>query len=263
MFLDANGQPILDTIHHCDALDLLRALPDGCIHMALIDMPYQTTALEWDTLPDLPALWTELRRVTVPKAALVFTASQPFTSQLVMSNLKEFRHEWIWHKSNIGQFLDAKFKPLKVHESILIFGKERPNYYPQMTRGKPYKTKRDGHVSHFFDKKMQRVNQYSNGDYYPKTVQYFESERGLHPTQKPLVLFEYLIRTYSLPGEVILDCFCGSGTTAHAAYRLDRHYICGDSDAGYVAVARKRLADANVMQDKVVSETHTQLSLFG
>lgn len=245
----------LDTVHHMDALALCAALEPQSVDMILCDPPYGTTACAWDTVIPFAPMWAAFRRVITPRGAIVLTASQPFTSALVMSNPTMFKYAWVWVKSRSTDFLNAKNKPLRRHEDVLVFSlgttaNKSPSlmrYYPQGLKSnrqrvyRPHGTvatkvigKRPSHVNEY-------VSEFSN---WPDTVLCFESGNNfnVHPTQKPVALFDYLIRTYTQPGDVVLDPCVGSGTTAVAARQSGRHYIVGDSSAEYVAVARKRLA---------------------
>ena len=159
-----------------------------------------------------------------------------------MSNAKWFRYEWIWHKSQATQFLDANRRPLKAHESVLVFASERTTYYPVMGKGESFVRKSHGSTELYGA--HERMPTHNTGTRYPTTILKFDSvQKAVHPTQKPVALFEYLIRTYTQPGELVLDPCVGSGTTALAARNTGRHYVCGDSSAEYVALARARLAE--------------------
>lgn len=246
------GWPIQPTFHDCGTVyhtDLLtlcgelarRGMQADCI---LMDLPYSTTQNEWDELIPFPDLWRGLRRIVKPGGAIVLTASQPFTSKLVCSNLAMFRYEWIWRKSQSTGFLDANRKPMKQHESVLVFCDQDAPYYPQMQAGTPYRVlpngKSNGKASNYGKfERVATVNE--SGERYPKTVIDFDIEVGMHPTQKPVDLFRYLIRTYTRPGELVFDGTCGSGTTAIAAREEGRRFIVGDSSEEYIAVTRKRL----------------------
>jgi len=237
--------PRLGTIHHCDWRVLVDALPDASVDMCLADTPYGTTACAWDTVIDLDAWWAAMRRVMKPRGAVVMTASQPYTSVLVCSNLDWFRYEWVWDKIQASNIGNVKFMPLRSHENILLFSKNGTIYNPQFRKdvllpfGK--KTGTDTKTIGTFGEN------YQVGVGYPKTVlRYMRPNNltggGLHPTQKPVDLFDYLIRTYTHPGDLVLDPFVGSGTTAVAARNLGRRFVCGDVSADYVQIARERLA---------------------
>ena len=237
----------LDVIVKADALEFMAGLPSASVDMCLVDLPYGTTACSWDEIIPFAPMWEQFRRVTKPRAAIVLTASQPFTSKLVMSNLKMFRYEWIWEKDKATGFLDVDEKPLKAHESILTFGKEMPNYYAQKTYGhKPVNTpgRHDKGTSVYRSGLIPGVG--GSTERFPRSVQYFNTFNSAHgiinPTQKPVALFEYLIRTYTQAGDVVLDCCMGSGTTAVAARQCGRRFVGCDSDAGYVKLANDRLA---------------------
>lgn len=235
------GTPEVNTVYNVDALTLLKALPSASVDAVITDLPYQTTQNTWDALIPFVPMWDETRRVLKQGGVFVTTASQPFTSKLICSNLDMFRYEWIWVKSQATGFLDANRKPMKQHESVLVFCDQRAPYYPQMTAGKPYTAKRKGKTSNYGHfERVATVNE--NGDRYPKTVLYFDTDKGDHPTQKPVALYEYLIRTYTQPADLVVDFCCGSGTTALAARHLNRNYIVGDITPQYVEVARRRLA---------------------
>ncbi len=250
-----------DTVHHADLFALCRAQSDASIDMILCDLPYGTTACSWDTVIPFAPMWAQFKRVIKPRGAIVLTASQPFTSALVMSNPGMFRYSWVWHKTIATQFLDAERKPLKAHEDILVFGIESPVYFPVMVKGDTHK--RNSAATHTLVYGKADARRASASDlYYPLSIIKFANARGLHPTQKPVALFEYLIRTYTQPGDLVFDPCAGSGTTAIACRNLDRHYVCGDSDAGYVAIARKRLQDTDPYQSTTLSTGAIQPSLF-
>lgn len=236
-------------VHCIDAFDLLRLLPDHSVDMILTDMPYGTTACAWDTVIDLDAWWQEAHRVAKPRAAIVCTGSQPFTSRLVMSNIKRFKYSLIWEKDQGTNFLNAPYQPLKIHEDLLVFSEMGAsftpagvmNYYPQMKAGQPYTWNSLKVGGYTFHSRPEKIRVDNSGTRYPNSILEFSQVRGFHPTQKPVALFEYLIRTYTQPGDLVLDPFVGSGTTALAARACGRDYICGDQSAEYVAIARDRL----------------------
>lgn len=252
--LNADGTPTLDVVHCMDALELLRALPDGCVDMILTDMPYGTTACVWDTVIDLDAWWLEAHRVAKERAAIVCTGSQPFTSRLIMSNIERFRYEWIWDKTMVTGAFHANSQPMKGHENVMVFGTS-PQFYPIKEKRTLLEKKRDsvgnytrtafmiyGGIEIKGRSRTDRDYKFPSSLIRINALQATEKERVDHPTQKPVSLFEYLIRTYTQPGEMVLDPFVGSGTAAIAARNTGRHYICGDTDEGYVQIARDRLA---------------------
>jgi site-specific DNA-methyltransferase (adenine-specific) len=235
------GVPAVNMIYNVDIFALCAAMPPGSVDMILCDLPYAATQNEWDVLIPFEPMWTAYQRVIKSRGAIVLTANQPFSSQLVCSNLKMFRYEWIWRKSLATGFLDANRKPMKQHESILVFCDSRAPYYPQMSGGEPYKGSLNNSSSNYGKfKRTATINE--SGDRYPKSVIEFNNEQSpQHPTQKPVDLFRYLIRTYTLPGELVFDPTCGSGTTAVAARAEGRNFIVGDSSPEYVAIAQERL----------------------
>jgi site-specific DNA-methyltransferase (adenine-specific) len=201
-------------------------------------------------------MWKELKRVIKPNGAIVMTASQPFTSVLVMSNIKEFKYTWVWEKSKASNFLQAKYMPLKAHEDLVVFcRKGKPTFNHQYTYGKPYDaqarvvgTKSDSNTEVYNDvpNPLHRTVR-TDGRRNPRTVQYFPTAEvdggGLHPTQKPVALMEYLIKTYTNENETILDFTMGSGTTGVAAANLKRNFIGIELDEKYYAIARKRIQE--------------------
>jgi site-specific DNA-methyltransferase (adenine-specific) len=250
--LDARARRVdalRDTVTCADWRALVRQLPARSVDLCLTDTPYGTTACAWDTVIDLGAWWAEMRRVMKPRGAVVMTASQPYTSVLVMSNPEWFRHEWVWEKSLPSGHLNAKRKPLQKHESVLVFG-TNPAYFPQLRPRRNKGLKRmSGEVlsENYNSVSGNAVRVIDENAGYPTTILKFSTayhtrEGGLHPNQKPIALFDYLIRTYTELGALVLDPFVGSGTTAIAARQLGRHFIAGDISAEYVALARARLA---------------------
>ena len=236
-----------------DCLIEMDKIADKSIDMILADLPYGTTACKWDTVIPFDKLWEQYERIIKPNGAIVLTASQPFTSALVMSNPKLFRYEWIWEKSKASNFLLAKKQPLKAHESILVFSKETPNYYPIMEQGKPFKgegrskkgSKWDG-INEVLNATFRNDNE---GTRYPRSVKYFvtaESEKigALHPSMKPQLLFEYLIKTYTNEGDLVLDNTAGSGTTGVACVNTNRHFIGIEKDEKYFEIAENRIKQA-------------------
>lgn len=226
------------------------SLAPGSVHLVLADLPYGTTANPWDSILPLPRLWEQYRRLLTPKGAIVLTASQPFTSTLVASNLPWFKYSLVWEKENGTNFLNAKYQPFKVHEDIVVFSpaassySKRGNmtYNPQMTSGTPYRSNGRKQGLHQFHTRPDRTEIKPNqGTRYPRSVLKFPSEKGLHPTQKPLELMEYLVKTYSHPGETVLDNVMGSGTTGVAALNTDRIFIGIEKDDHYFNLAKTRI----------------------
>lgn len=228
-----------------DCLELMQQIPTGSVDMILCDLPYGTTACKWDTIIPFEPLWKQYWRIAKPNAAVVLTASQPFTTKLINSQIERFAFSWVWNKQFGGNFVQAKRQPIKTHEDICVFqynGKQ-PQYFPQMTmRDKPIKAGKvelqpDSAIPNASGKEaIEKVKNKIYDKKYPVSIidiSSRESERGLHPTQKPVALFEYLIRTYTNPGEMVLDNCAGSGTTAIAAERTDRRWICIEKDPAY------------------------------
>lgn len=241
------GSLELNRIYQRDCLSDggMALIPDKSIDMILCDLPYGTTACKWDTVLPFDKLWAQYERAIKDNGAIVLTSSQPFTSALVMSNPKLFRYEWIWEKDQGRNFQLAKKQPLKITESILVFYKKFPTYNPQglIKLDKPIvKSNRNkgGRLSHLSSEKKREVytQEFTN---YPKNLIKFNSERGLHPTQKPTELFEYLIRTYTNEGDIVLDNCMGSGTTAIAALNTGRKFIGFETETVYIEIANKRI----------------------
>ena len=235
------------TLWQGDCLERMKDIPDGSVDMVLTDPPYGTTACKWDSIIPLEPMWEQLKRVIKPNGAIVMTASQPFTTTLIASNIKMFKYCWVWDKTKGANFFNCNYQPLKVHEDIVVFSKmatsysKRGNckYNPQMTEGKPYKCKR-GDSRYEFNQK--RVGYISESDKrYPKSIQSFTVESGLHPTQKPVALMEYLIKTYTNEGETVLDFTMGSGTTGVACKNLNRNFIGIELDETYFNIAKERI----------------------
>jgi site-specific DNA-methyltransferase (adenine-specific) len=233
-----------------DCLDLMPHIKSKSINMILCDLPYGTTACKWDTIIPFEPLWEQYKRIIKDNGAIVLTASQPFTSALVMSNIKMFKYEWIWDKKTGLGFLDAKFRPLKSHENILIFGnggvsngsKIPMKYNPQGVIASE-KVKKNNVKYEGLHSNPSKEEYKETGTNYPKSIQVFSKDSGLHPTQKPVALFEYLIKTYTSVGDVVLDNTIGSGTTAIAAIRTKRNWIGIEKDEGYYKIANKRIAE--------------------
>lgn len=237
----------LDTIYNEDCLSGMAKLPSNSIDMILCDLPYGSTRNQWDSIIPFDRLWEQYERLIKDNGAIVLTAQPPFDKMLASSNLKLFRYEWIWEKSHGTGHLNAKRMPLKTHENILVFYKELPTYNPQFTYGKPYKTVHNIHSSNY-GKQKDNIETVNNGYRYPKDILYFSNEtNNIHPTQKPVDLFEYLIKTYTNEGEVVLDNCMGSGTTAIACLNTSRHYVGFELDKNYYNKALERIKN-NVTQ---------------
>lgn len=240
-----------------DCMVAMTALPDGCVDLVLCDLPYGTTACAWDSVIPFDLLWAQYRRIAKPNAAIVLTASQPFTSALVMSNLEMFRYAWMWVKNAPGGFAQAKNKPMPKHEDVLVFStgktghvsqcKDRVPYFPQgLTHsGKTIKNSKGHRASAFEARANARESYVQEFTGYPHSVLEFDVQReGIHPTQKPVALMEYLIRTYTNEGDTVLDNTMGSGTTGVACMNTGRDFIGMERDADYFAIAQKRILAA-------------------
>jgi site-specific DNA-methyltransferase (adenine-specific) len=251
----------LNQIYHMDCLEGMKDIPDKSIDMILCDLPYGTTACKWDTVIPFNPLWSQYERIVKDNGAIVLTASQPFTSVLVMSNPKLFKYEWIWEKDKPSNFALAKRQPLKYHESILIFYKNQSTYNRQMIeRSLEGKTKiermqrnkvtiKHNRSDHFLSSFNEiDANVYEEKKKNPSSLLKFNLERNnqykkqvFHPTQKPVALFEYLIRTYTDESETVLDNCMGSGTTAIACINTGRFFIGFEKELEYVEIANKRI----------------------
>ena len=228
-----------------DCLLEMQNIPDKNIDMILCDLPYGTTACKWDTIIPFEPLWEHYKRIIKDNGTIVLTASQPFTSALVMSNVKMFRYEWIWEKTKATGFFDAKKRPLNDYEDVVVFYKKQPNYNPQMTKAeKIYNrgfVKRKKSDCYGEEKDFE---QKETGMRYPKRIIKMgnaDTKNITHPTQKPVALFEYLIKTNTNEGDLVLDNCAGSGTTGVACKNLNRNFILIEQENKYCKIAEKRL----------------------
>ena len=234
----------MNVIYHRDCLGGgLQSIPDISVDMVLTDPPYGTTQNKWDSIVDMNLFWKEIKRVTKDNSAILLFSQMPFTAIAVMSNSKMFRYEWICEKHNPTGFLNAKRMPLKSHENVLVFYNKLPTYNPQMIQGKAHSRGGTGRQSKNYGS-YSSTKRFTSNMYYPRDVikvNWQKSTKGLHPTQKPVSLCEYFIKTYSNKGDIILDPFIGSGTTAVAAINTERKYIGFEQDDKYFEVAKNRL----------------------
>jgi len=229
---------------HGDCLDKMAAIPARSVDMVLADPPYGTTACKWDTVIDLPLMWEQLKRVIKPNGAIVMTASQPFTSALVMSNPKMFSYEWIWVKSKITGVLNAKKMPVRKHEQVLVFSHSKCTGTYNAQGLIEVNIQREDKVKHSSKNYGPRGGVKYNQQFtnWPRDVIEIKSEGNtIHPTQKPVALMEYLIRTYTNEGETVLDFTMGSGTTGVAAKNLNRKFIGIELDEEYYNIANERI----------------------
>lgn len=230
---------------HTDCLQTLKRVGNASVHLFFCDLPYGVTQNPWDTLVDIDALWREMLRVGSANSTFVFTATQPFTSKVVMSKQELFKYGLVWDKvNNTSNFFSAKRMPMRVHEDVLVFHRPKYVYNPQMTQGKPYKMKRSGGTSTNWN--IEPVSgSYLDGKRYPQSIVRLKpTERGLHPTQKPVELLEWIVRTYSNPGDVVIDPTMGSGTTGAACATTGRRFIGCETDPAYFHAAQGRIAAA-------------------
>ena len=227
-----------------DCLERMKEIESGSVDLILTDPPYGTTACKWDSVIPLDKMWEQLKRIIKPNGAIVLFGSQPFTSVLVHSNLKMYRHQWIWNKNNSAGFATAKIRPFAVCEDVLVFGVNKVKYYPQMTKGKL--RKKGGYSSS--DNYNIKPSVSYNDEYYPKNLLDYSnaSQVGkLHPTQKPVALMEYLIKTYTNENETVLDFTFGSGTTGVACMNTNRKFIGIEMDDHYFDIGSKRILESN------------------
>ena len=224
-----------------DCLELMKSIPDGSIDAIITDPPYGTTACKWDSVIPFEPLWAQYKRIIKDNGAIVLTASQPFTTALISSNLKDFKYCLVWDKTKSGNFALAKKQPMKSHEDICLFYAKQPSYNPQMEiRGKIRK-KGGGLPSDNFG--ITPTISYNN-TYYPKSILTFSTGSRVdhhHPTQKPVALMEYLIKTYTNEGDTVLDNCMGSGTTGVACKNLNRNFIGIELDESYFNIAKERI----------------------
>ena len=247
-----------DYINHIFNMDCLAGMsmyPDHSIDMILSDWPYGITDCRWDSLLPFNEIWKQNLRIIKDNGAIVLTAAQPFTTQLISSQPKLFRYCWYWHKNMSTGFTFAKHQPLRCIEEVCVFYKHAPTYNPQgiIVLDKPIKNhgKSDpgrGNCVYHSDSLCKDTETYIV--HYPKQLLEIKCERGLHPTQKPVALFEYMIRTYTNPGELVLDNCMGSGTTAVACIRSGRKYTGFEMDPKYYAVAEKRISSEASLSSK-------------
>lgn len=235
---------------NADCFDIFPYIKDKSVNLILADLPYGTTACKWDSILPFDKLWREYERILTDDGAIVLTASQPFTSALIMSNPKLFKYEWIWEKSKASNFLQASYMPLKAHENIVVFGKGKTKYNAQKTQGKAFnkgKDKRTGKATEVYHS-IPNINGFEivnkTGLRNPRTVQYFttaESEGKHHPTQKPKELMKYFISTYTDENDVVLDNTMGSGTTCLASKELNRFFVGIEKEKQYYEIAVSRV----------------------
>ena len=228
-----------------DCLELMADISTDSIDMILCDLPYETTNCKWDVIIPFDKLWQQYERIIKPNGAIVLTGMEPFSSLLRVSNLQMYKYDWIWDKVKGTGFLNAKKQPMRNHETVSVFYKKQCTYNPQKTSGHIHKkTFRASHLQTEVYGQMNKDYHYSSTDRYPRSIQVFSTDTqnsSLHPTQKPVALFEYLIKTYTNQGETVLDNCSGSGTTAIACMNTNRNYICMEKDEGYYNSSLERV----------------------
>lgn len=266
----------INSIIEGDTLEIMSKLPDNSVDMLLVDLPYGTTQNKWDSVIPLDQLWKEYRRVVKINGAMIFTASGLFSAELMLSNPKEYKYKIIWEKSKATNFLNAKKQPLRKFEEILIFYRKQPTYNPQMRQGEAYdkgirKNQLTGSYGDF-----EPIHVKSKGDRYPIDVIYFKTAETegevIHPTQKPVELGRYLIRTYSNPGDIVLDNTSGSGSFLVSAVMEGRNFIgieknehsklFKNKDIDYIKESIKRVQDAYKILDKEKKLTIKKKNIF-
>lgn len=244
-------------LYHGDCIEVMKNIPDNSVDLILADLPYGTTACAWDTIIPFDKLWEQYNRIKKPTTAIVLTASQPFTTILINSNIAAFKYEWIWEKHQGTNFLLAKKMPLKKHENICVFYDKLPTYNPQKTYGhKVYSgfTTETNATSGEVYSEIKSQHQQNDGSRYPTSILKFPKEKfGLHPTQKPFKLMEYLVLTYSNQGDTVLDNTMGSGTTGIAAKHNNRSFIGIEKEEKYFDIASKRI-NRNTLEDLIYGE---------
>ena len=260
---------LINTITQGDCLEVMKRIPDGSVDMILADLPYGTTACKWDSVIPFAPLWEQYERIIKDNGAIVLTASQPFTTALIASNIDNFKHQWYWNKETGGAFAVAKYRPLSIMEDICVFTKngERVSYFPIMEEAKPEnirpanKGSSAGSTVPVASGVARSRDGYDNKKRYPRNVLTYNGRAGelnplkrVHPTQKPVALLEYLIRTYTNEGETVLDNVIGSGTTAVAAIITGRNFIGIEQETEYVKIARRRVDEALAIKNEKESD---------
>ncbi|MDF7671133.1 site-specific DNA-methyltransferase [Orbaceae bacterium ESL0721] len=246
---------------HGDCLNLMQEIPDKSIDMVLCDMPYGTTRCKWDSILDLDAVWLQLNRIVKENAAVALFGAEPFSSILRCSNLQNFKYDWIWDKIKGTGFLNAKKQPMRNHEIISVFYKKQPIYNPQKTKNhklkKSFRTSK--HQTEIYGH-MKNDYMYTSTERYPRSIQPFSSDiqnSSLHPTQKPVALCEYLIKTYTDENQTVLDFTMGSGTTCIACINENRRFIGIEKDDRYFDIAKERV-EKHLKQIKRIKEEESQ-----
>ena len=239
------------SLYNGDCLELIKDVPSGSIDLILTDPPYGTTNCKWDIIIPFEPMWQQIKRIIKPNGAICLFGSEPFSSALRMSNIKDFKYDWYWQKTTPTGFLNAKKQPLRNIETISVFYSKQPTYNPQKTYGHKRKVSLAKHKQNC--KKAEEYNDYGLASYdsterYPTQILQFKTDRqksALHPTQKPVALLEYLIKTYTNEGETVLDFTMGSGSTGVACVNTNRNFIGIELDEGYFQIAKQRIENCN------------------
>lgn len=241
-------------LYNADCLEKMKDIPDGSIDMILCDLPYGTSACKWDSVIPFNELWGHYERIIKDEGVIVLFGSEPFSSNLRLSKLDLYKYDWKWEKPSGANFLNFKYQPAKVHEDIMVFGKMATsyskkgnmNYFPQMEEGTPYNQKsgrqKNAYGNSTVRTPIEQVVTTNKGTRYPRSIQKFNLDKEkLHPTQKPVALLEYLIKTYTNEGETVLDNCMGSGSTGVACLNTNRNFIGIELDKNYFDIASERL----------------------
>ena len=267
---------IVNSIFEGDCIEIMKQFPDNCIDMILCDLPYGTTQNKWDSIIPLDELWHEYKRIIKENGAIVLTSQGLFTAQLMLSNPKQFKYKWVWEKSKPTNFLNAKKQPLRKYEDVCVFYKKQPVYNPQMVQGEPYdKGFRKNQLSGSYGD-FQPVHVHSDGKRYPTDVIYFKTAESegevIHPTQKPVKLGRYFVRTYTNPGALVLDNTFGSGSFLLSALLEGRNFVgieknenvhlFKEKEIDYILAAKKRLYNGWQTLEESKRQTIRQINLI-
>jgi DNA modification methylase len=229
-----------------DCIEQMKTIKSGSVDAIITDPPYGTTACKWDSVIDFDLMWEQLNRIIKPNGAIVLFGSEPFSSALRMSNIKNYKYDWVWQKSNLTGHLNAKKQPLRCIENICIFYKNSANYNPQMVKGDPYDKGVCSNKTENYGKQTSVNSKNKNGDRYPKniiSIKNVHRANSVHPTQKPVLLMEYLIKTYTNENETVLDFTMGSGSTGVACVNTNRNFIGIERDNKYFEIATNRIKE--------------------
>ena len=241
------GEGMIQLLHG-DCLELMKDIPNGSVDMVLCDLPYGTTACKWDNVIPFEPLWQQYNRIIKDNGAIVLFGSEPFSTMLRYSNLKMYKYDWVWNKKKAGNIFLAKYQPMKIHENIMVFGRNTTAYYPIMIPREKVKTSMNYGTGEAIGGNRQKENNvYTYTHKNPTTILEFTNavQKGkVHPTQKPVALLEYLIKTYTNEGDIVLDNCMGSGSTGVACVRTNRDFIGMELDQNYFNIAKNRIEEA-------------------